>query len=122
EPSHRDKTLMFPQEKEAIGLAALKHIPANSTVYLDAGTTTLALAENLVERQDLLIITNDFAIANLMIERGQCELIHTGGRLCRENQSTVGHLTAKMLENLFIDVAFISASSWNLRGLSTPNE
>ena len=78
EPSHRDKTLMFPQEKEAIGLAALKHIPANSTVYLDAGTTTLALAENLVERQDLLIITNDFAIANLMIERGQCELIHTG--------------------------------------------
>ncbi|EUL74862.1 hypothetical protein P831_03438 [Klebsiella aerogenes UCI 28] len=122
EPSHRDKTLMFPQEKEAIGLAALKHIPANSTVYLDAGTTMLALAENLVERQDLLIITNDFAIANLMIERGQCELIHTGGRLCRENQSTVGHLTAKMLENLFIDVAFISASSWNLRGLSTPNE
>ena len=50
---------------------------------------------NLVERQDLLIITNDFAIANLMIERGQWELIHTGGRLCRENQSTVGHLTAK---------------------------
>ena len=37
-------------------------------------------------------------------------------------ESTVGHLTAVMLENLFIDVAFISASSWNLRGLSTPNE
>ena len=36
-----------------------------------------------------------------MIERGQCALIDTGGRLCRENQSTVGHLTAKMLENLF---------------------
>ncbi|MFK3703880.1 DeoR family transcriptional regulator [Raoultella sp. BIGb0138] len=122
EPSHRDKTLMFPQEKEAIGLAAMSHIPQNSTIYLDAGTTTLALARKLVDRKDLLIVTNDFAIANLMIEQGQGELIHTGGRLCRENQSTVGHLTAVMLENLFIDVAFISASSWNLRGLSTPNE
>ncbi|MCS2149975.1 DeoR/GlpR family DNA-binding transcription regulator [Scandinavium manionii] len=122
EPSHRDKTLMFPQEKEAISLAAMHHIPRNSTVYLDAGTTTLALARKLVNHKDLLIVTNDFAIANLMIEQGQGELIHTGGRLCRENQSTVGHLTAVMLENLFIDVAFISASSWNLRGLSTPNE
>lgn len=122
EPSHLDKTLMFSQQKAAIARLALEQIKPDSTLYLDAGTTTLALARLLLEREDLLVVTNDFVITNLLAEQGRCQLIHTGGTLCRENRSAVGHFAASMVKNLFIDVAFISASSWNLRGLSTPNE
>lgn len=31
-------------------------------------------------------------------------------------------LAAQFLKNLSIDIAFISTSSWNLKGLTTPNE
>ncbi len=87
---------MFPREKGRLLVwRRLSIFPRTAPSIWMPGPRRSHWPKNPVERQDLLIITNDFAIANLMIERGQCELIHTGGRLCRENQSTVGHLTAK---------------------------
>lgn len=122
EPSHHDKESMFSSQKAAIGRLAAEQIPANSCIYLDAGTTTLALARHLTEREDLLVVTNDFVIASFLMESGRCSLIHTGGTVCRENRSCVGEAAAQALRNLFIDLAFISASSWSMRGLSTPSE
>lgn len=122
EPSHLDKTAMFSEEKMLIGQAALQHIPRNSTLYLDAGTTTLALARELAGRDDLLVVTNDFVIASFIIESTQCRMIHTGGSLCRENRSCVGAAAARALQNLSVDIAFISASCWGQRGIFTPDE
>lgn len=122
EPSHQDKSVIFSQQKAAIGRLAARYIPKNSCIYLDAGTTTLSLARELAVRDDLLIVTNDFAITAFLIDTSQCRVIHTGGTLCRENRSCVGESAAQSLRNLFIDIAFISASSWSLRGISTPNE
>ncbi|WON78096.1 DNA-binding transcriptional repressor YgbI [Serratia sp. UGAL515B_01] len=122
EPSHQDKEGMFSQQKEAIGRLAAQQVPAHSCIYLDAGTTTLALARHIAERSDITVVTNDFVIAAYLLERSQCKLIHTGGTVCRENRSCVGAAAAHALRNLFIDLAFISASSWSMRGLSTPNE
>lgn len=122
EPSHFDKSTMYRAEKQAIGQTAALHIPHNSCIYLDAGTTTLALAQQLSTRDDLLIVTNDFVIANMLIDSSQCRMIHTGGTLCRENRSCVGEAAAQALRNLSIDIAFVSASCWGPRGLSTPDE
>lgn len=122
EPSHLDKTSMFSQQKQAIGEMAARHIPRNSCIYLDAGTTTLALARELGMRDDLLIVTNDFVIANFLIDTSHCRMIHTGGTLCRDNRSCVGNAAARTLRDLSIDIAFISASCWGLRGTFTPDE
>ena len=122
EPSHLAKTSMYSSEKLAIGRSAARHIPLNSCIYLDAGTTTLALARELVKRDDLLVVTNDFVIARLFMESSGCKLIHTGGTVCRENRSCVGEAAARSLRMLAIDIAFISASCWGPRGLYTPDE
>ncbi|PJG86106.1 DeoR/GlpR family DNA-binding transcription regulator [Conservatibacter flavescens] len=122
EPTHDDKSQLFQPQKEAIGIYAAQMIPPNHTIYLDAGTTTLAIAHQLVDRSDLLIITNDFAIADFLMKYGKSELIHIGGSVNKSNRSSVGELAAQFLRNLSIDIAFISTSSWNLKGLTTPNE
>ena len=44
------------------------------------------------------------------------------GKVDRENQSTVGSKVADFLLSMNIDIAFVSTSSWNMKGLSTPNE
>lgn len=119
---HNDKSKLFHEQKLAIGAAAAQIIPEGATIYLDAGTTTLEIAYQLVEREDLLVVTNDFIIARFLSSSGKCELIHIGGSVCKENFSTTGALAAEFLKNISIDIAFISTSSWNLKGLTTPNE
>ncbi len=121
EPSHQAKEGMFSRQKIAIGRLAARQIPANSCIYLDAGTTTLALAKQIGEREDLTVVTNDFVIAGFLIEHSQCRIIHTGGTVCRENRSCVGEAAAQALRGLFIDLAFISASSWSCRTGSPPS-
>lgn len=119
---HNDKSALFQEEKSAIGALAAQLIPTNSSVYLDAGTTTLEIANQIADRKDLLVITNDFVIAHYLSNSSECDLIHIGGSVCKENLSTAGSLAAEFLKNLSIDIAFISTSSWNLKGLTTPNE
>lgn len=84
EPTRDDKSLLFHQQKSAIGLVAANLIPANATIYLDAGTTTLEIAKQITDRDDLLVITNDFGIVDYLISNGRCDLIHTGGECVKK--------------------------------------
>lgn len=122
EPSHDVKAALHPEEKSSIGQIASQLVPPNSTVYLDAGTTTLEIAHHLTEREDLLVITNDFVIASYLSRFSRNELYHTGGCVDKSNQSCVGSKAADFLSGMNIDIAFISTSSWNLNGISTPSE
>lgn len=122
EAPHDAKATQHADEKRGIGQLASTLIPEHSTVYLDAGTTTLEIAHAISHRSDLLIITNDFVIANHLMQHGSNEIYHTGGRVDRDNQSSVGSKVAEFLAGMNIDIAFISTSSWNLKGISTPSE
>ncbi len=99
EPSHLVKSTLQSEEKQAIGALAASHIAKNSCIYLDAGTTTLALARAILDRNDLPVVTNDFEITQLLIDASQCGVIHTGGTLCRENRSCVGESAARTLRH-----------------------
>ena len=114
EPSHQVKTALAMTQKAAIGKLAASLVQPGSCIHLDAGTTTLAIAQHLIH--------NDFVIANYLLDNSNCTIIHTGGAVCRENRSCVGEAAATMLRSLMIDQAFISASSWSVRGISTPAE
>ena len=81
-----------------------------------------ALAQHLIHMEPLTVVTNDFVIADYLLDNSNCTIIHTGGAVCRENRSCVGEAAATMLSSLMIDQAFISASSWSVRGISTPAE
>ncbi|MGF1701272.1 DeoR/GlpR family DNA-binding transcription regulator [Photobacterium makurazakiensis] len=122
ELSHDVKINQYRNEKAEIGLYASQLIKQNMTVYLDAGTTTLEIAHQLNHRDDLLVITNDFAIAGYLMNHSDCSLYHTGGKVDKSNQSSVGDKAARLLREMNIDVAFVSTSSWNQRGISTPSE
>lgn len=122
EPPHITKAALASAEKAAIGRHALGMIPEGAVIYLDAGTTTLQIAEGLAERDDIAVITNDFVIAAFLTREARCRLYHTGGAVERENQSCVGEPAAEAIRRFNFDLAFISTSSFGLRGVSTPSE
>lgn len=122
EPSHQIKTELGTPQKAAIGKLAASLVQPESCIYLDAGTTTLAIARQLVTMNKLTVVTNDFVIADYLMDNSGRTIIHTGGAVCREKRSCVGEAAATLLRGLMIDQAFISASSWSVRGISTPAE
>ncbi|MBO1073679.1 DeoR/GlpR family DNA-binding transcription regulator [Roseomonas marmotae] len=122
EPPHVTKATMAHAEKVAIGGLALGLIPPGAVIYLDAGTTTLEIARGLAGREDIAVVTNDFVIAAFLTREARCPLYHTGGAVERENQSCVGDPAAEAIRRFNFDIAFISTSSFGLRGVSTPSE
>lgn len=122
EPSHVSKAVTAHAQKVAIGRLALSLIPRDAVIYLDAGTTTLEIAQGLADRDDLSVVTNDFVIAAFLTREARCRLYHTGGQVERENQSCVGDPAAEAIRRFNFDLAFISTSSFGLRGVSTPSE
>ena len=75
--------------KRAIGVAAARLISSGDCVYLDAGSTALAVAEALLARRelhDVIVVTSSLALA-LALEAGipRLDVIVTGGTLVRSS-------------------------------------
>ena len=122
EPSRKVKAALQSTEKALIARTAAALVTPGATVYLDAGTTCLAIAVQLAQRDDITVLTNDFAIISYLIESSQCELYHTGGHVIRQNESCVGESAARFISSVNIDICFISAPSWDMNYISTPTE
>lgn len=122
EPSRVDKSALEPQRKAEIAGVAASLVRDEMVIYLDAGTTTLAIVPHLAGRTGLTVITNDFAIVDELSLIGGVDAVHIGGQIEWANRSTVGPLAARTLSLLNTDIAFISASSWSVHhGVSTPS-
>lgn len=121
EPSHQEKESLAYEQKQRIGEFAATLIKDHVCIYLDAGTTSLALCRHLNNFEDLTIASNDFEVINYLIARTNHTLIHTGGMVQKENRSSVGHLAANTLSQLSFDMAFISAPSFDQRAITTPD-
>ncbi|MEG8037022.1 DeoR/GlpR family DNA-binding transcription regulator [Sphingomonas sp. LR61] len=123
EPPRIEKSTTEVREKDAIAARAAQLVHESMTVYLDAGTTIQAMRPYLDHLHDLTVVTNDLVIASSYLDHPTIEVIVVGGRLDKQNQSTVGRLPSIVLAELSIDVAFLSTSSWDLRrGITIPSE
>ncbi len=123
EPSRLDKENIDVGHKRAVARSAAQLVSDRMTVYLDAGTTILAMVPYLLSRKDLTIVTNDFSTLEALVDAEDVDVIHTGGLLDHRNRSSVGRLAASTLRDLNVDRAFISSSSWAAqRGVTTPHE
>ena len=123
EPSFHDKSVVEQPQKQAMAQAAAELVQDGMTVYLDAGTTLLAMVPHLAEHAELTVVTNDFGAVEQLFPARHLTVLHIGGRVEPDNHSSVGRLAAATVRQLGFDLAFISASSWDLvRGVTTPSE
>jgi len=123
EPGVETRSDRFVAEKERIAKAALPHLPDGGTVLLDAGTTTLRLAERLPRDRELTIVTNSLAIAALVAQHPNLSLYLLGGRVRGRTLAAVGSWLTNALQDVFVDVAFIGTNGLSVkRGLTTPDQ
>ncbi len=86
--------------KRAIGRAVALSIPNNTSVFIDIGTTTEAVAAALVRHRGLRVVTNHLRVASMLSERTDFEITLAGGVVRRRDQAVTGAATAAFLEQL----------------------
>jgi len=87
-----------------------------TTVILDGGTTTLAVARLLVHKR-VQVITNSLPVASLFGEVGAHEAIITGGSILGRLGTLVGPLCESSLEQIHADVAILEGTGITERGV-----
>lgn len=97
--------------KAAIADACSVAIPDGATLFLGIGTTTEAVAAKLLGHRELLVVTNNINVANILAANPECEIVLSGGRLRRLDGGLVGTLTTSVLEQFRFDVAVIGCSA-----------
>nr|WP_208390900.1 DeoR/GlpR family DNA-binding transcription regulator [Brooklawnia cerclae] len=120
----RARATSRPREKNAIARAALAQLPqdAETTILVDAGTTTAQFAELLPAGRVRTIVTNSVPIASGLAARETAEVILLGGRVRGITQATVGDEVLNALQRLRVDLAFIGTNGFSrIHGLSTPD-
>ena len=123
EPGVEARSERFVAEKERIGKVALSHLPDEGTVLLDAGTTTLRLAEQLPHDRELTIVTNSLGIAALVAQHPNLSLYLLGGRVRGRTLAAVGSWVTNALQDVFVDVAFLGTNGLSVEhGLTTPDQ
>jgi len=101
------------REKRAIAAAAVQHLQPGQTLFLDAGTTTTLLAEELRTMSGLTIMTNSLQAALALSAAEEHETLNNqvlllGGMMMAGAQQTRGEMTVGEIYRYRADVALLS--------------
>lgn len=130
ESSARERRTTRGEAKAAIARAALAYLPdVHGSIILDGGTTTGALASEIILKSEqepiagpLTVITNSVR-TGLELSTARNLSVHLLGGVIREvTETVVGATALNMLGNIAADVAFLGTNGLSAKyGLTTPD-
>jgi DeoR/GlpR family transcriptional regulator of sugar metabolism len=110
------------KEKRAIAQAAMALVKSGQTLFLDGGTTTAALAEELKSVPELNILTNSLDVATTMASTQQrmgSRVFLLGGVIVHEPPETGGPSTINDIYRFKADLALLSPFGVDINGGAT---
>jgi DeoR family transcriptional regulator, glycerol-3-phosphate regulon repressor len=107
---YQDRLEAGMEGKRKIARMVAQRIPDGASLFLNIGTTTEALAAELVGRRDLRIVTNNINIANMMRETEGSDVMIAGGRVRQSDGGIVGEATTDFLKQFRLDIGVIGIS------------
>lgn len=120
EQAMREKSSKNVQEKRRIATLAVQEIDENDIIYLDAGTTTLAMVP-LLKDTHVTVVTNSVQHAAKLVEL-QIPTIILGGAIKLATDAVVGSTSIKQLSQLRFNKVFMGMNGVHVDfGYSTPD-
>ncbi|MGW0629062.1 DeoR/GlpR family DNA-binding transcription regulator [Streptomyces sp. NPDC002758] len=129
EPGFEAKSGLELSAKEDIARAAAQLVTPGTAIALSGGTTTFALAHQLLEVADLTVVTNSVRVADVFHaaqrtlgqRQGAATVVLTGG-VRTPSDSLVGPVADRAIAVLHFDLLFLGVHGISVEaGLSTPN-
>lgn len=113
---YEDRRILNADSKRAMARACAAQIPDGCSVFLNIGTSTEAVALQLLNHHELMVVTNNMNVANIMLDNPACQTIVTGGKLRRSDGGLIGSVAIDTIRQFKFDVAVIGCSAMDEDG------
>ena len=108
----RERIATNRAQKRAIAAQALDLISNDQTIFIDGGTTNLALAKLIADHRTGLTILTNSALTCLELSKGQNTIIGIGGEYDSLSLSFVGSQAEETAKSFFVDQAFLTTKGF----------
>jgi DeoR family glycerol-3-phosphate regulon repressor len=108
--AYRQRQLLNEAAKQCIARAIAKAVPEGCSLIINIGTTTEAIARELLHHKGLRVITNNLNVAAILSDNTDCEVIVTGGMVRSRDRGIVGEATVDFIRQFKVDIGLIGIS------------
>ncbi len=117
-----EKEKLFVREKRAIGKCAAALVKPHDSILMASGTTILYTAKELVEKQDITVITASVSVASMLSQNKGIDVVQLGGIVRESSVSVVGSFAEEMLRYFNCNLLFMGADGVDMEfGVTTTN-
>jgi len=109
--SFREKESRNRAAKESIGRAAAGLVEPGFAVFLDTGTTALAVARALRAAPPAVIVTTNLCVASEYVGQREVKVLVPGGEVGAISPDVCGDWTIETLSGVNVDVAFLGCDA-----------
>ena len=96
--------------KQCIARAVAAAVPHGCSLIINIGTTTEAIARELLRHKGLRVITNNLNVAAILSDNPECEVIVAGGVVRSRDRGIVGEVTVDFIQQFKVDIGLIGIS------------
>jgi len=96
--------------KQRIARRVAAAVPMGCSLIINIGTTTEAIARELLRHRGLRVITNNLNVAAILSDNPDCEVIVAGGIVRSRDRGIVGELTVDFIKQFKVDIGLIGIS------------
>ncbi|WP_373895691.1 DeoR/GlpR family DNA-binding transcription regulator [Virgibacillus sp. CBA3643] len=115
-----EKSFKSIQEKEMIGKLAASLIDVNDVIFVDAGTTTLAMIPYLKDK-NIIVVTNGIGHASLLADQ-HIQTFLVGGKIKHSTKAIIGANSLHELKNYRFNKTLLGMNGIDLAfGCTTPD-
>jgi len=108
--AYRQRQLLNEEAKRRIARAVAGAVPNECSLIINIGTTTEAIARELLHHKGLRVITNNLNVAAILSDNPDCEVIVAGGIVRSRDRGIVGEVTIDFIQQFKVDIALIGIS------------
>ena len=102
--------------KQLIAAKAVELVEPDTGIFIDSGTTAMALARRLPDCHLAVITAAPNIALEIAMRKAKPSVIMLGGTLCRDEIAVADPEALNYLEHLNIDTAFMAASGYDEKG------
>ena len=108
--AYRQRQQLNDGAKSRIARAVAQAVPNGCSLSINIGTTTEAIARELLAHKGLRVITNNLNVAAILSDNPDCEVIVAGGVVRARDRGIVGEVTVDFISQFKVDIALIGIS------------